>query len=124
MRSDGAALHLSPYVLGDRNAARFGDSLESRRDVDAVAIDIFTFDDDIADVDPDPKLDRIGLGATGITVLAELSLDFDCAGDAPSLTALANSTSAPSPMSLTIRPRMGGNRRDRSTHARQDGVQT
>ena len=36
--------------------------------------------DDVADVDADPKLDRIGLGATGI-VLAELSLDFDCAGD-------------------------------------------
>ncbi len=35
--------------------------------------------DDVADVDADPKLDRIGIRATGI-VLAKLSLDFDGAG--------------------------------------------
>src|ERR1700730_5405417 len=61
------------------NAAGFGDSLESRRDVDAVAIDIFTFDDDIADVDPDPQEDRIDLGIAGI--VANQPLNFDGAAD-------------------------------------------
>ena len=62
------------------NAAGFGDSLESRRDVDAVAIDILTFDDDIADVDPDPQEDRIDLGVAGI-VIPDQPLNFDGAAD-------------------------------------------
>ena len=74
------ALHLPPYVLGDRNAARFGDAFDPRRDVDAVAKDVLALDDDIADVDPDPEPDRIDFGATGI-VLAKLSLDFDSTSD-------------------------------------------
>ena len=74
------ALHLPPCVLGDRNAAGFGDAFDPRRDVDAVAKDVLALDDDIADVDPDPDPDRIDFGATGI-VLAKLSLDFDSASD-------------------------------------------
>ena len=74
------ALHLPPSVLGNRDAARFGNALDPRRDVDAVAKDILAFDDDVADVDPDPELDRIGFGATGI-VLPKLSLNLDRAGD-------------------------------------------
>jgi hypothetical protein len=69
-----------PCVLGDRNAARFGDPFDPRRDVDAVAQDVLALDDDIADVDPDPEPDRIDFGATGI-LLAKLSLDFDSASD-------------------------------------------
>ena len=56
------ALHLPPGVLGDRNAARFGDAFDPRRDVDAVAEDVLALDDDIADVDPDPEPDRIDSG--------------------------------------------------------------
>ena len=74
------ALHLPPGVLGNRDAARFGNALDPRRDVDAVAKDILALDDDVADIDPDPELDRIGFGATGI-VLPKLSLNFDRAGD-------------------------------------------
>ena len=55
------ALHLPPGVLGNRDAARLGDAFDPRRDVDAVAKDIITLDDDIANVDPDPKPDWIGL---------------------------------------------------------------
>ena len=74
------ALHLPPSVLGNRDAARFGNALDPRRDVDAVAKDVLALDDDVADIDADPELDRIGLGATGI-VLPKLSLNFDRASD-------------------------------------------
>jgi hypothetical protein len=94
-------LHLPPGVLGNRDAARLGDTFDPRRDVDAVAKDVFPFDDDVADVDADPELDRRGFGATGIA-LPKLPLNFD--GTVKASTALANSTSAPSPMSLTMRP--------------------
>ena len=74
------ALHLPPRVLGDRNAARFGDAFDPRRDVDAVAKDILALDDDIADVDPDAEADRIDFGVGGFA-LAKLSLDFNGASD-------------------------------------------
>ena len=66
------ALHLPPSVLGNRDAAGFGDALDPRRDVDAVTKDVLALDDDVADIDANPELDRIGLGATGI-VLPKLS---------------------------------------------------
>ena len=74
------AAHLPPGVLGNGDPARFGDALDPRRNVDAVAKDIVTFDDDVSDVDPDPEPNRIGFGATGL-VLPKLSLNFDGAGD-------------------------------------------
>jgi hypothetical protein len=39
-----------------------GRSRVDHDDVDAVAIDIFTFDDNITGVDPDPQEDRFDLG--------------------------------------------------------------
>ena len=66
------ALHLSPSVLGNRDAAGLGDALDPRRDIDAIAKDVVALDDDVADIDPDPESDRIGLGATSI-VLPKLS---------------------------------------------------
>jgi hypothetical protein len=62
------------------NAARFSDSLESHRDIYAVAIDILAFDDDVTNVDPDSKADRVDLGAAGF-VIPNQSLNFDGAGD-------------------------------------------
>ena len=59
------ALHLPPSVLGNRDAASFSNALEPGRDVNAVAKDVLAFDDDVADVDPNPQSDRIGFGATG-----------------------------------------------------------
>ena len=74
------ALHLSPDVLGNRDAAGLGDALDPRRDVDAIAKDILAVDDDVAYIDPDPKPDGIGFGTTGV-VSPKLSLDFNSAGD-------------------------------------------
>jgi hypothetical protein len=61
-------LHLPPSILRNRDTARFGDALDPRRDVDAVAKDILAVYDDIADVDADAKLDRIGLGAARVAL--------------------------------------------------------
>jgi hypothetical protein len=52
------------------NTAGFGDPFQSRRDVDAVAIDILTFYDDIADVDPYSQANRIDLGVAGISPMS------------------------------------------------------
>ena len=60
--------------------ARFGNAFNPCRDIDAVAEDIPAFDDDVADIDANPDLDRIGLGATSI-VLPKLSLNLDGARD-------------------------------------------
>jgi hypothetical protein len=73
-------LHLPPGVLRNRDTARFRNAFDSCCDIDAVAEDVFTFDDDVADVDPNPELDRIGLGTTSI-VLPKLSLNLDRAGN-------------------------------------------
>jgi len=47
--------------------------------IDAVAIDVVTVDDDVPDVDADPKRNPILFGAAGI-VLANPLLDLDRAG--------------------------------------------
>ncbi|HEY3681194.1 MAG TPA: hypothetical protein VGL45_20970 [Bradyrhizobium sp.] len=44
-------------IVGDADTARFGNSLEPRRDVDAIAKDIVVVDDDVADMHPDAKFD-------------------------------------------------------------------
>ena len=74
------APHLPPSILRNRDATRFSDSLDPRRDVDAVAKNILAVDDNVADIDPDPEPDRIDFGAAGI-VLPKLSLNFDGASD-------------------------------------------
>jgi len=94
-------LHLPPGVLRKRDASGRSDAFDARRDVDAIAKNIVAFDDDVADIDADAELDRIGFGSAGI-VLANVLLDLDRTGNAS--TALPNSTSMPSPISLTIRP--------------------
>ena len=42
---------------GDADAARFGERLEPRRDVDAVAVNVVGFDDDVAEIDADTQYD-------------------------------------------------------------------
>jgi hypothetical protein len=46
-------LHLPPDVLGNRDATKLCDAFDPRRDVDAVAQDIVTLDDDVANIDPE-----------------------------------------------------------------------
>ena len=64
------ARNLPPSVLGNRDSARLGDAFDPRRD--AVAKDVSALDDDIANVEADPKLDRSRFSATGI-VLPEMA---------------------------------------------------
>ncbi len=73
-------MHLLPDVLGNRDATRFGDAFNPRRHIDAVAKNILAIDDDVANVDANPELYRIGLGPTG-TVSPQLSLNFNGTGD-------------------------------------------
>ena len=40
---------------GDADAARFGERLQARRDVDAIAVNVVGFDDDIAEIDADTE---------------------------------------------------------------------
>ena len=47
--------------VGDRDAARLGQALDAGRNVDAVAEDVLAFDDDVADMDADPVLQRLVL---------------------------------------------------------------
>ena len=94
------ALHLPPCVFGDRNAARFGDAFDPRHNVNAVAKDI-ALDDDIADVDPDAEAERINSESVA---WRSRNCRWISTAQVTALTALANSTSAPSPMSLTTRP--------------------
>src|SRR5690242_4147182 len=49
--------HLVAYDAADADAARRGEAFESRRDIDAVAVDVVLVADDVAQIDPDPKLD-------------------------------------------------------------------
>ena len=69
------ALHLPPSVLGNRDATRFSHAFKPCRDVDTVAKDIITLNNDIANVDPDPKPDWIAFCASGV-VVPKLFLNF------------------------------------------------
>jgi hypothetical protein len=71
-------LHLPPSVLGNRDPARLGNAFDPRRDVDAITEDVFALDDNVADVNTDPELDRNRFGTARI-VLPKLSLNFGSA---------------------------------------------
>jgi hypothetical protein len=59
--STGRAMFLTQHLVADvlayADLARFRQRLQSRRNVDAVAVDVLTVEDDVTDVDADPKLD-------------------------------------------------------------------
>jgi hypothetical protein len=89
-----------------RDAARLGQAFEPARDVDTVAEDVTVLDDDVADVDADTELDAMvgGNGALPLAIAACTS-----AAQRNASTTLANSTSKPSPVVLTMRPPAPGN---------------
>ena len=61
--------------LGNIYPARFRQSLEPRRDVDAIAVNVVFIDDDIARIDPDAQFELmvvIGGGRVG-----QMALDLD-----------------------------------------------
>ena len=47
---------------GDAQTTRLAERFEARRNVHAVAEDVIAVDDDVADVDPDPKNDPLVFG--------------------------------------------------------------
>src|SRR6516162_2712265 len=49
--------HLIAYHPADADAARFGQGLKARCDVDAVTEDVVVVDDDVAEIDPDAEID-------------------------------------------------------------------
>ena len=46
---------------GDADPTGLGDTFKARRDVDAVAVDVVAVDDDVAEVDADPKDDALAV---------------------------------------------------------------
>ena len=89
-------------VVGDADAARLGNAFERERDVDAVAEDVVVVDDDVADVDADAEFDPIRCGTSA---LRSAMPRWTSIAQRTASTALANSTSMPSPVVLTMRPR-------------------
>ena len=71
---------LVTHDLADANATRLAQVFEPGSHVHAVSVNVFRFDDNIADVDPNPKLNSLGRWDLGI-LFGHFSLDFNCATD-------------------------------------------
>jgi hypothetical protein len=84
--------------LRDANAAGLGQALHPGRDVHPVAKDVVVIVDDVADVDADAALDALVLRNAGVAL-------GHATAQRTASTALANSTSMPSPVVLMILPR-------------------
>ena len=86
---------------GDADSAGLGKRLQSRRNVDAIAIDVVVFNNDIAEIDADSdhdgRLMRFASGDEAPERCTE-SAQFTAS------TTLPNSTMVPSPISFTMRP--------------------
>ncbi|MGY3425890.1 hypothetical protein ACVWZW_006394 [Bradyrhizobium sp. F1.13.4] len=65
---------------GDKDLAWFGDALDARCDVDAVAVDVVRLHDDVTEVDANPVLDPGLLRKRGVAA-DEILLDDDAASD-------------------------------------------
>src|SRR5438045_219709 len=50
------------------DAARLGQLLQPRRDIDTIAMPIFAFDNHVAEIDPDAQVDATILGKTRIAL--------------------------------------------------------
>ena len=69
-------MHLFVDRAGYQDSARFGQFLQSRRDIDAVAIDVVALDHHVAQIDPDPESHPLRFGQPAI-VAGELLLHLD-----------------------------------------------
>src|SRR5215475_13343291 len=68
--------HLIAHVAADADPSRLRQGFQARRDVDAVAIDVFVINDDVAYVQTNPKLDT-PLWRNLHIALGHLPLDID-----------------------------------------------
>ena len=67
-------------VRGDADAAGLGQPLEPRRHIHAVAVDVASLDDHLADVDPEAEIDALSGGGAGIA-LCHAALYLERAAD-------------------------------------------
>ena len=74
------AAHLAEGVLRDADAAGLGDAFEPSRDVDAIAVDVAVFDNDVAEVHSDPEGDPLFFRCPGIA-FGHPTLEGDRTGD-------------------------------------------
>ena len=65
-------------IIGNTDAAGIGDPFKTGGDVDAIAKDVVVIDDDVADMNSDPKFDSLVLWHSSI-LLCHAGLDLDCA---------------------------------------------
>ena len=68
-------------LAGDADAARLGQRLQPRGDVDAVAVDVVALDDDVAEIDADAEDDALGPPAAPALRRGHRLLDRDGALD-------------------------------------------
>ena len=92
---------LVAHDAADADAAGFGQRLQPRRDVDAIAEDVVAVDDDVADIDADAELDAL---VGGTPALRSAMPRCTSTAQRTASTTLANSSSRPSPVVLTMRP--------------------
>ena len=85
---------------GHEDAARIGDGLKTRRDIDAMAIGDQLVKRHFADIEPDAELDRLAIAPNRL--IAKFRLDLN--SELQRLSALSNSARIPSPDRLAIRP--------------------
>ena len=75
-----AEAQLVAHLVADhprhQNAAGFRQTLQPRRDIDPVAIDVVAVHDHVADIDTDPEIDPRLRGNVGVS-LQHAALDFD-----------------------------------------------
>ena len=89
------------HAAGNTDPARLSHRLQPDGDDDAVAIEVAALDHQVAQVDADAKRDASIVRDTAVR-RCHLVLQLDCTATA--FTALPNSTSTPSPITLTMRP--------------------
>ena len=78
--ADQFMLYLFVDAAGDVDFAGIGNAFKSRGDIDAVAINVVGFDDDVAKIDADPILDPMMLGQRCVAA-NQILLDDDAASD-------------------------------------------
>src|SRR5258708_29443179 len=94
--------HLVADDAADANTAGVGQTLQSGGEIDSVAENVALVDDDVALMDAEAELDPLVRGTSALR--AAISRCTSTAQRTASTT-LANSTSKPSPVVLTMRPR-------------------
>jgi hypothetical protein len=68
--------HLVAHNLADADPAGLGKGFEPRGDIDAIAVDVARFDDDVAEIDADAELDARCL-RDAVIAQCHLALQFD-----------------------------------------------